>query len=79
VQKALGCDWLVYQDLDDLIDSVHRGNPEIREFDTSCFNGEYVTGDVDQAYLDRLSCRRNDGAKAKREGENSVIGLHNAG
>jgi amidophosphoribosyltransferase len=79
VQKALGCDWLVYQDLDDLIEAVQRGNRTIQQFDTSCFNGEYVTGDVDQDYLDRLSCHRNDGAKAKREGDNSAIGLHNAG
>jgi amidophosphoribosyltransferase len=79
VQRELGCDWLVYQDLSDLIDSVRRGNPNIELFDTSCFNGEYVTGDVDQDYLDRLSCHRNDGAKARRESENSGIDLHNAG
>ncbi|MGZ8218195.1 amidophosphoribosyltransferase [Methylomagnum sp.] len=79
VQKALGCDWLVYQDLSDLIEAVQRGNRTIRQFDTSCFNGEYVTGDVDQAYLDRLSCHRNDGAKSKRGGDNSAMGLHNAG
>jgi amidophosphoribosyltransferase len=79
VQRELGCDWLVYQDLDDLIESVRRGNPNIERFDTSCFNGEYVTGDVDQEYLDRLSCHRNDGAKARRDATNSVIDLHNAG
>ena len=79
VQRALGCDWLVYQDLDDLIEAVQKGNPAITQFDTSCFDGEYVTGDVDQEYLDSLSCRRNDGAKARREEENSVIELHNAG
>ena len=79
VQRALGCDWLIYQDLEDLIESVRKGNPTVRDFDTSCFNGEYVTGDVDQAYLERLSCHRNDGAKAGREGENWMIGLHNAG
>ena len=79
VQRELGCDWLVYQDLDDLIESVRRGNPNIQEFDTSCFNGEYVTGDVSQAYLDRLSCHRNDKAKHNRDSGNSVMELHNAG
>jgi amidophosphoribosyltransferase len=80
VEKALGCDWLIYQDLDDLIKAVQKGNPDIREFDTSCFNGEYVTGDVDKEYLERLSHHRNDDAKAQREaGSGSVIGLHNTG
>lgn len=80
VEKALGCDWLIYQDLDDLIKAVQKGNPGIREFDTSCFNGSYVTGDVDQEYLERLSHHRNDDAKAQREaGSGSVIGLHNTG
>ena len=79
VERELGCDWLIYQDLQDLIDAVQRGNPEIREFDTSCFTGEYVTGDVSQAYLDRLSHRRNDRAKTIREAPAATIGLHNAG
>lgn len=79
VEKELGCDWLVYQDLQDLIEAVQRGNPAIRRFDTSCFDGHYVTGDVDQDYLERLSCDRSDAAKARREEENSVIELHNVG
>ena len=79
VEQALGCDWLIYQDLSDLIAAVRRGNPEIREFDTSCFNGEYVTGDIDQIYLERLSHHRNDHAKAGRDASAAMIGLHNAG
>jgi len=79
IEHALGCDWLIYQDLPDLIDAVQRGNPAIRRFDTSCFNGEYVTGDVNQAYLDRLSHHRNDQAKANRQGSASTIGLYNVG
>lgn len=79
VEQALGCDWLIYQDLSDLIAAVQRGNPEIREFDTSCFNGEYVTGDIDQLYLERLSHHRNDHAKAGRDASAATIGLHNAG
>ena len=79
VERELGCDWLIYQDLQDLIEAVQRGNPEIQRFDTSCFNSEYVTGDVDQAYLDRLSNHRNDSAKTARDGDAATIGLHNAG
>lgn len=77
VQQALGCDWLVYQDLDDLVESVRRGNPVIQDFDTSCFNGRYVTGDIDQSYLQRLSCHRNDQAKARRWEDSVAIDLHN--
>jgi amidophosphoribosyltransferase len=79
VERELGCDWLIYQDLDDLIAAVQRGNPAIKRFDTSCFNGEYVTGDVSQTYLDRLSNDRNDNAKAARDGAGTAIGLHNSG
>jgi amidophosphoribosyltransferase len=79
IEKALGCDWLIYQDLSDLIAAVRRGNPEISEFDTSCFDGHYVTGDVDAAYLERLSNHRSDTAKSSREGSDNIIGLHNSG
>lgn len=79
VEKALGCDWLIYQDLEDLIEAVGRANPAIQEFDTSCFNGHYVTGDIDTAYLERLSAHRNDKAKTLREEGGTIMGLHNAG
>ena len=51
-------DKLIYQDLDDLIQSVREANPEIEEFDTSCFSGEYVTDGVDKKYLEALSSMR---------------------
>jgi amidophosphoribosyltransferase len=80
VQDELGADWLIYQDLSDLIDAVQKGNPSIERFDTSCFNNDYVTGDINQEYLDRLSKHRNDQAKTIRSAaDRSVIELHNAG
>jgi amidophosphoribosyltransferase len=63
---AIGADRLVYQDLDALIDAVGRGNSSIKQFDTSCFSREYVTGDVDDAYLARIEALRNDAAQEKR-------------
>ena len=71
----IGADGLIYQDLDDLIASATEGNPEITEFDCSVFNGKYVTGDIDDAYLERLEKSRNDGAK--RKVENVTIDLPN--
>jgi amidophosphoribosyltransferase len=63
IADELGVDWLIYQDLDDLIEACHRGNKEIKDYDVSVFNGKYVTGDIDQTYLDKLDKRRNDASK----------------
>ncbi|HOP16389.1 MAG: amidophosphoribosyltransferase [Chromatiaceae bacterium] len=75
----IGADGLVYQDLQDLIDAVgKRGKTAVQRFDTSVFNGEYVTGDITPEYLNRLEASRNDDAKASRElNPGTVIGLHN--
>ena len=67
VQDIIGADWLVYQDLDDLVQAVHHENADIDSFDTSCFSGEYVTGDVSRAYLDDLEIARSNVAKARRD------------
>lgn len=69
VRELIGADKLVYQDLHGLIRSVRHDNSGISEFDTSCFSGEYVTGDVTEEYLDELEQRRNDAAKKKRKGK----------
>ncbi len=66
ITKIIGADWLVYQDLEDLIAAVRKGNDKITAFDCSCFDGIYVTQDVDAAYFERLSNQRNDGAKQKK-------------
>jgi amidophosphoribosyltransferase len=63
VAKSISADKLIYQDLDDLIWSVSQGNPEIKNFDCSCFDGEYVTGDISKEYLDHIESIRNDSAK----------------
>jgi len=67
IAAEIGADWLVYQDLDDLIDAVREGNMELKEFDCSCFDGKYVTNDVDTEYFRKLQDRRNDAAKRNRE------------
>src|SRR5208337_1197983 len=53
VAQVIGADWLVYQALEDLVAACRHDNAKIEEFDTSCFSGEYVTGDVTFEYLDR--------------------------
>jgi len=66
IARAIGADRLFYQKLDDLVDAVRKGNPRIREFDTSCFTGEYITGGVSPSYLARIGELRSDEAKARR-------------
>ncbi len=61
--QAIGADKLIYQDLDDLIWCVQQGNPNIHTFDCSCFDGQYVTQDVDKDYLAQIESLRSDSAK----------------
>ncbi len=58
ITQLIGADWLVYQDLEDLIACAKKGNLHIKEFDTSCFNGEYITGNVTADYLQSLEQKR---------------------
>jgi amidophosphoribosyltransferase len=67
VGEFIGADWLVYQDLQDLIRSVRYDNGDIKDFDTSCFSGDYVTGDVTPEYLRQTEIIRSDAAKQARE------------
>ncbi len=78
IAEVIGADRLIYQDLEDLIRAVQKGNPRLTRFDASVFNGEYVTGDVDESYLQHLEDVRNDAAKAaRRSADEEVIELHN--
>jgi len=69
IERFIGADWLIYQDLPDLVAACRHDNAKIQEFDTSCFSGEYVAGDVTPEYLERLQLERSDEAKARRRDE----------
>ncbi|MFB3101491.1 MAG: amidophosphoribosyltransferase [Gammaproteobacteria bacterium] len=78
IASMIGADWLIYQDLDILIETTQSENSSITDFDLSCFNGEYVTGDVNQEYLDHIEDMRRDSAKSTREAdEEDLIDLSN--
>ena len=66
VAKEIGADWLIYQTLEDLIDTVQYGNPDIKEFETSIFTGDYITP-LGENYLQDLEDSRQDDVKAQRE------------
>jgi amidophosphoribosyltransferase len=63
IEKEIGADFLVYQDLDDLIAACTISEEKAHEFDTSCFTGEYCTGDITEEYLKLLELQRIDSAK----------------
>ncbi len=70
-------DRLIYQDLEDLVRAVQEGNSHLEKFDTSIFNGDYITG-VEDGYFENLEAVRNEGARQEREKEYADIGLHNS-
>ena len=63
--KEITADALVYQDLEDLKKSIADVNPALTEFEASCFDGKYITGDVSAEYLDRIEQARVNPKKAK--------------
>ncbi|KQA40467.1 amidophosphoribosyltransferase [Vibrio cholerae] len=81
ISKQIGADALIFQTLEDLVEAVRCGNPDIVKFEASVFNGEYVTGDIDQQYLDFLESMRSDDAKVQREIQQDLanLELHNEG
>lgn len=81
VAGLIGADWLVYQNIDDLKSCAQEVNSAIDDLECSTFDGKYVTGDIDAAYLERLSLARNDQSKQRRDVEqqsdSNVLELHN--
>lgn len=73
----IGADALIYQDLDALIKSVQLSNPNIKSFDCSCFDGEYVTGDIDDVYLSNIESTRGDkGDEYRRPNTSTQLDLN---
>ena len=80
IASELGADWVLFQDLADLEWSVKscEGGSKLDTFETSTFSGEYVTGDVNDAYFAALEKKRSDAAKSKRLGKvrgSSFVGV----
>ena len=58
IREWIGVDGLIYLELQDLKDIIQKQNPNITQFDDSVFSGNYITGDIDDAYLDNLEAER---------------------
>lgn len=76
IAEELGVDWLIYQDLQDLVEAINKKS-DVKRFDTSCFDGDYITGDIDETYLYYIDALRNDLSKQSDEEGNVTIELHN--
>ena len=67
IRREIGADALIYQDIDDLKAALHAVNPTITQFEASCFDGHYVTGDINPEYLSNLEIARNASAKGNED------------
>ena len=80
IAALIGADKLIFQDLEDLIKAVQLGNPEITQFDTSVFDGHYITNDIDNSYLERLDAARNNVSKETTDkNADSILDIYNEG
>jgi amidophosphoribosyltransferase len=72
INKMIGADQLIYQSVEDMKQAVRDINPNIQQFEASCFDGNYITGDITESYLDALEAARNtSAAKADRQKDSS--------
>src|SRR5258705_2496988 len=76
IAREIGADKLIYQDLDALVDDVSSVNPEVSQFETSCFNGVYVTGDITAEYLAGVEAQRNDDELSRGEANITQLDLN---
>jgi amidophosphoribosyltransferase len=72
INKMIGADQLIYQSVEDMKQAVKDINPNIQHFEASCFDGHYITGDINESYLDALEAARNTSeAQADRQRDSS--------
>ncbi|RJP70143.1 MAG: amidophosphoribosyltransferase, partial [Comamonadaceae bacterium] len=76
VRESIGCDALIYQDVDAMKQAIGSLNPKLAGFDASCFDGVYVTGDITLADIARLNAGRDQ--REEGEEDSSRLALPNA-
>ncbi len=76
IRKVIGCDALIYQDVSGMKEAVRKCNPAITNFDASCFDGVYVTGDIQAGDVKRINSERS--VNAENAEVASRLALHNA-
>jgi amidophosphoribosyltransferase len=76
IARMIGADQLVYQDVEAMKQAVRDINPALKDFDASCFDGRYITGDIDEAYLERLETARSQADRDGIGGDTERSQLH---
>lgn len=66
ISVEIGADGLIYQSLEDLKLNITQENSSLKNFDCSCFDGVYVTGDIDDVYLNTIELRRSENGTTER-------------
>ncbi|WP_018982092.1 amidophosphoribosyltransferase [Salinimonas chungwhensis] len=78
IADLIQADGLIFQDIKDLVEAVREENPEIERFETSVFDGSYITGDIDQEYLERIDLARGESSQGPVvQAELSNLEMHN--
>jgi amidophosphoribosyltransferase len=77
ISELIKADGLIFQDITDLVEAVREENPEITRFETSVFDGNYITGDVNQAYLEQIDNARGESKNGGIQTELSNLEMHN--
>ena len=76
IVKDIGADALIYQDLDDLKSTIIQENTSLKNFDCSCFDGQYVTSDIDEIYLSKIESIRSDTKHNKQSSSSNQLDLN---
>ena len=76
VGREIGADALIYQDLDALKECVRKLNPKLTSFETSCFDGQYITGDVSSDYLHTIEVRRDAARDSEDDSDGPQLDLN---
>ena len=76
IVKDIGADALIYQDLDDLKSTIIQENTLLKNFDCSCFDGQYVTSDIDEIYLSKIESIRSDTEHNKQSNSSNQLDLN---
>jgi amidophosphoribosyltransferase len=75
IRDYIGCDALIYQDVSGMKDAIRKLNPKIENFEASCFDGVYITGDIAATDAQRINANRSGEENAE---DASRLALHNA-
>jgi amidophosphoribosyltransferase len=76
VGREIGADALIYQELEALKDAVRQVNPKLKNFETSCFDGHYITGDITSDYLQAIEVRRDAMRDSSEDGDAAQLDLN---